>query len=1088
MKKLITFSFAFVIASMLCTSVFAQDLDIVRFNGDGYEGGLLDRLPSEAPITSGDVLHIKYNIRQSSSTYNDILSKGIKIIGDGESSGTAASNGGERVVIEGGYNWDYSGFYMNASASSEMKNVDLTGFYNTVIGVNGYEEGDNSCVDKYSPKLTLTDVNICGNYNGTVWVAGKNAEINFVSTRNRNNLSEYDDWLPYIGMNDHLCVEDGGTLNFKGETSVLFDNTTLEDGTINNSANDLIFEYAYMDLEYESVFNNNNMFSNYAGQNYNFYDHYAGIYVYDNSVFNNKGNMLNYGIVYLGDGGRKILVSAANGIQIIDMEEGHPVYNNTGYLENRGQVIVDYNATFNNKGSGDIENYNSIAVLDGGKFNNDGNIDNYGGIFVLGQFDNNKTINSDYDSEEYLYIGKNGGSGNGGYMQRAMSQDYDYDEDEYDELSQYAIFNNNGKLVYDYGLIDYDGILNNNGTIISNGTVEDRYVTIYGELKNKGKIDAKYLWLGSGYITGQVTGGASVAKKSSKISKAAPEYDVEDEHLPFPVLKNYGTVNVTEGIGGEPCTYIYNNGTINLGGEYNTDFAGGLIVDGGTINLMKDSIYFNNAMQHSYMNGTLNLVNETIDDLYMSYLYLKGTNDLQLDVKLEEKEGDFIEVGDVYSYNEDENGNENERKAESVSSSDGGRFLINKIKIMSDTERKRTEIPIANITPQEYINLGLSRVFGVYEYKVIITSETASTPEASDNDIIKAEDLTTGDDTVETEYEDEDENLDETGSEYGNTLVFIRKDNKPRNPEILQSKVAIAGANISQDEIFTTVFNNAGNYTFFQKQGTSAGDVEDRAAPTLWIKAFGSKEDVDLEEYTTIETTYYGAVVGLDWDRQYSDNFDATYGVFASYIGGELKDKEFGNKVDQSGGYIGVRGNWYIGKLFFNGIIDYALIQNGADTTSYSVDFNSQVAGLAARVGYNFEVANKSFTIQPNFAITGKYIMTDDYDAIDPIEGDKRKMEIDNITNLTFEPGLKLIKNLGRCWILTAEGKYVIENVSGDVKYDSQVLPDTSYDNFGYVGLGIEKIWGYTVLHLKGSKTFGGRDGYIINAGVEFKF
>ena len=68
------------------------------------------------------------------------------------------------------------------------------------------------------------------------------------------------------------------------------------------------------------------------------------------------------------------------------------------------------------------------------------------------------------------------------------------------------------------------------------------------------------------------------------------------------------------------------------------------------------------------------------------------------------------------------------------------------------------------------------------------------------------------------------------------------------------------------------------------------------------------------------------------------------------------------------------------------------------------------------------------------------------------------------------------------------EGKYVIENVSGDVTADDIVLPDTSYDNFANVGLGIEKIWGYTVLNLKANKTFGGRDGFIINAGIEFKF
>ena len=960
-----------------------------------------------------------------------------------------------------------------------------------------YVEGEGGPNDvqtngNISPKLTLTDVNIYDN--GRIVVLGKNSELNIVSTA---DLDDQD--YTYIGYNDRFFIKDG-TVNFKGNNIDLANYTILEDGTINNTSN-LFFKDNTMYICGESVFNNSNVLNNSGGMfvydksvfnNSSMLNNNGGMLIYNNGVFNNKGTMINTDYLYLGVNIKGRRAQGFNALSYIDMEEEeyHPVYNNDGDLKNKGRIEVDYNAIFNNNKY--IENNNSISVFDGGTFNNNGDIDNNGGIFVYGLFENKGNINA--DKEEYLYIGKNSGPTLEPNLpnlpvvvtaQKAPSKSSEvYDEE--DELAQFAIFNNDGNLVYDYGLIDYNGILNNNGTIISNGSRDDKFVTIYGELNNKNKVDAKYLLLGHG----QITGGAALYDgrlKSSKISKAA---DPEFEPVPHwtPILKNYGTVNVSEGIGSNDCfALIYNEGTINLGGEYNTDFTGTLSVNGGVINLLKDSKYFNDAMSHYYINGTLNLVNETIDDINMNNLYLKGTNDLKLDVKLEEIEGDYLNVNDVETYNEDQYENENGRKAASVSSSDGGRFLINQIKIMTDTERKRTEIPIANITPQEYINLGVHRVFGLYEYKVIITSETSSD---SDPQLEKASsDPTVGDGTAGYDQDyDEEENLDEEGSEYGNTLVFIRKDNKPRNPEILQSKVAIAGANISQDEIFTTVFNNAGNYTFFQKQGTSAGDVEDRAAPTLWIKAFGSKEDVDLEEYTTVETTYYGAVVGLDWDRQYSDNFDATYGVFASYIGGELKDKEFGNKVDQNGGYIGVRGNWYIGKLFFNGIIDYALIQNGADTTSYSVDFNSQVAGLAARVGYNFEVANKSFTIQPNFAMTGKYIMTDDYDAEDPIEGDKKKMEIDNITNLTFEPGLKLIKNLGRCWILTGEGKYVIENVSGDVKYNSQVLPDTSYDNFGSVSLGIEKIWGYTVLHLKGSKTFGGRDGYILNAGVEFKF
>jgi len=59
---------------------------------------------------------------------------------------------------------------------------------------------------------------------------------------------------------------------------------------------------------------------------------------------------------------------------------------------------------------------------------------------------------------------------------------------------------------------------------------------------------------------------------------------------------------------------------------------------------------------------------------------------------------------------------------------------------------------------------------------------------------------------------------------------------------------------------------------------------------------------------------------------------------------------------------------------------------------------------------------------------------------------------------------------LGKCWILSAEGKYVVEEVNGDIKENDILLPEMSYDDYASFGLGIEKIWGYTVLHLKANK------------------
>ncbi len=567
--------------------------------------------------------------------------------------------------------------------------------------------------------------------------------------------------------------------------------------------------------------------------------------------------------------------------------------------------------------------------------------------------------------------------------------------------------------------------------IISNGTVEissSAYIESYGTLNFKGK--------------------------NINISSTTLNFYGE--------VNNSSNLTVDSSISGDG--YIYNYKTMNIDGDA-SGFGGDIYVDNGTINVLEGGTYFNGADKHYYSgNSVLNLVNETMDDVNMDYLVLSRANiKMNIDVDLEQGAGDHLNVEDI-------DNNDYPKIAVSKVRIDDftpiSKIVIDKINILTDNEEE-VSIEIANEKPQEYIHLARNKAFSTYYGYNVKISSSGSTP--GEINIVRASD-----------------NSDSSNVDYGNTLIFSRIDDKARNPKLLQSKVAIAGSNISQDEIFTTVFNNAGNYTFFQKQGSNAGDVEDRAAPTLWVKAFGSKEDVDLKEYTKVETTYYGAVVGLDWDRQYTDNFDATYGVFASYVGGKLKDDDWDNEVKQSGGYIGARANWYFGKLFVNGMIDYALIQNTADTTDDSNDFNSQVAGLAARVGYNFEVANKSFTIQPNLGLTGKYIITDDYDTI--VDGNKIKLSIDNITNITIEPGLKLAKNLGKCWILTGEGKYVIENVSGDVTADDIVLPDTSYDNFANVGLGIEKIWGYTVLNLKANKTFGGRDGFIINAGIEFKF
>lgn len=555
-------------------------------------------------------------------------------------------------------------------------------------------------------------------------------------------------------------------------------------------------------------------------------------------------------------------------------------------------------------------------------------------------------------------------------------------------------------------------------------------------------------------------------------------------------------VHALDGISGNGNLIVGNGedavGPLVLGGD-SGDFNGNLTVDNATISLLPEASYFGEKTHNFYKNGTLNLANNYIDDSVVLFdLEISGTMKLNFDVDLAEQAIDDVQFGDVYSQQE-------EMAVAQDPTESAIKINLNKINVLTDANSKVTVYEFGT-NAEEYINVGQKEVLGpIFTYKVSYgEQDKSSTDNSNGNGTTGANGayinfaVPTG-----TAVSSGTTNLlqfERLGGGDGEANLESGEKIDTKNPNLLQSKVAIAASSISQEEVFDAVLNNAGNYTFFQKQGSNAGDVEDRAAPTLWIKAFGSQEDVDMEDYTKVKTTYYGAVVGLDWDRQYSDNFDATYGIFASYIGGEFKDDEWSEgdfKVKQNGGYVGLRGNWYIGKLFINGIADYGMLQNTADNPYDSNDFNSSVIGLAARVGYNFEVARRRFTIQPSVGATGKYILSDDFET--KLKDDRKiKEEIDDITNITIEPGLKLALNLGKCWILSGEGKYVIENFSGDTKVKGEgldfILPDTSYKNYTNVGLGIEKIWGYTVLHVKGNKTFGGRDGFIINAGIEFKF
>ena len=466
-------------------------------------------------------------------------------------------------------------------------------------------------------------------------------------------------------------------------------------------------------------------------------------------------------------------------------------------------------------------------------------------------------------------------------------------------------------------------------------------------------------------------------------------------------------------------------GTLILGGNNEDfgDFTQGNPTDvdviGATVKLLAGAKYFNPGVNNSYNNGTLDLQNGVIDNIRMDALSIGNLTqmNMNIDVDLENTVGDVIDAG-AYT-------------------GASGAPVIQDINLLSDTQQKIVEVNVLGGSDFQQAAV-LAPSMKVVEGKLYSYDTTL---------------LGNGD------------------------LRFTR--NGLFSGSALGASFAVQGARLLQEELSYILFENSGNFSFFTKSGESAGDIP-RDRPTAWVRAFAIDSEIDFDKYGKADADYYGGIAGIDFDRLY-DGFNATYGLFGSYVTGKQKDN--GNSIEQSGGYAGARATFYFGKLFLSGILDAGLLNNSAKTAAGTDDFNSYAYCASVKGGYNFELSQRSFTLQPNVIGGFSYIDTEDYTSKSGV-----KIKSDDMNVFTVMPGVKLAKNLGKCWILSADGHYVYSSVNGDVKANSVLLPEVSYDNYFRYGAGIEKIWGYTVAHLKASYSDGGKSGWNLSAGVEWKF
>ena len=290
-------------------------------------------------------------------------------------------------------------------------------------------------------------------------------------------------------------------------------------------------------------------------------------------------------------------------------------------------------------------------------------------------------------------------------------------------------------------------------------------------------------------------------------------------------------------------------------------------------------------------------------------------------------------------------------------------------------------------------------------------------------------------------------------------------------PTALVNPVAVQlGGFLTQVQTYDTAFDNLDMVMMLPMTayGPNRYAVEDEEAmvysplfiPELekgvWFRPFANFENVDMHQVGgKIDSQTYGALVG--GDTALKDLGNGYQGMMSAYVGytGAHQDLD-GVSNYQNGGVVGVTGAIYKNGFFSGLTISANASGNSASTPYGSNDFFMLSAGAASKTGYNWELANGRFIIQPSWLMSYTFA-----NVFDPNDIAGMKVDSSALHAVQLAPGLKFIGNFSNGWqpYLTVDYRFNICD-NADYKVGVVDLPDARVKSYIEYGLGMQKRWG----------------------------
>lgn len=240
----------------------------------------------------------------------------------------------------------------------------------------------------------------------------------------------------------------------------------------------------------------------------------------------------------------------------------------------------------------------------------------------------------------------------------------------------------------------------------------------------------------------------------------------------------------------------------------------------------------------------------------------------------------------------------------------------------------------------------------------------------------------------------------------------------------------------------------------FGSVASSSGVIpEERAG--VWARPYSSFENVHLKNGPKVSNVMYGTFFGGDSSiKEFKNGFD---GIFSAYVGYNGSHQVFNhNSLWQNGGTLGLTGTLYKGNWFGGWTIASGLSGVDANTMYGSEDFGMWSIGTALKTGYNWELFNSKFIIQPHMMISYSLVDTFNYTNAAGL-----RINSDPLNAIQLAPGLRFVGNLKDGW-QPYLGVDFMWNIMDKTKFDAveTSLPQLSVKPYIQYGIGVQKRWG----------------------------